>query len=253
MENSFLAGTVAEESNADIVAPVELRRKPSAHSERNGSTDDRHRAEEPNFRCADMHRAAAPMRAARAAPENLGEERFDRSAERKIMRVRAVRAERAIRCPQMMRDADCDRLLSDGQVTGTAHLVGDDEFRDRFFGPADQQHLLEKRQHGVGRKVAEFRRIRVGGRIAEIPDIQYQSVPLRPHPSILRRSPHKSRIAIFPRWAYVAAVTRLIHWQRRKLYASPQNSPNATHGIDNAVAAPSRVSPSPVWIIRGLD
>ncbi len=87
-----------------------------------------------------MHAAAAPLRAAGRAAEELGEQLARRHALGQRVPVPAVGAEDDVVAAQMRTDAGGDRLLPDVRVAGPVNQPALMRSRQLLFAAPDHEH-----------------------------------------------------------------------------------------------------------------
>ena len=124
--------------------PCELVGERQTDRQRQPAADDRVPAVEPGGRVEQVHRPAAPARAALDLAVHLGHDRAGRDAADQRVPVLAVgRDDRVLRRERLHR-ADRDRLLADVQVHEPADLRRAVELHTLLLEPADPQHLAQQ-------------------------------------------------------------------------------------------------------------
>ena len=161
MERAVVYGSIAKEGHRYTAGLHQLRAiATTARLQDAGSTDAAgpHHAD---LGRKEMHRAAAPARAARHPTEEFGHQLLRRHALGQRVTVTAMRAEDWIVVIEMCADTGGDRFLTDVGVASAmnhAALMAAGEF---FFGVANCEHCakqaqqlsaVRKRAPAVGRK-----------------------------------------------------------------------------------------------------
>ena len=118
MEGAVVDGPVAEECDGHVIGLQQLEAVAGPGGLEDARPDDAAGAHHADFRGEEVHAAAAALRAAGRAAEQLGDQLARREPLGQGMAVAAVRAEDDVVGPQMRADAGGDRLLADVGVAG---------------------------------------------------------------------------------------------------------------------------------------
>src|SRR5215510_4944863 len=158
--DTLVEDAVTDDGNADVVdAPIFLRERAAKRHEKR-SPDDRPAVKMVVVR-GELHGARDAEVGAGLLAVELGHHRFERSAFREVVAVRAVVRHQDVVGTNDARQCRGHRLLTDAEMHGTTHLVGRMIFRhENLFRAADEIHRpvkLEARLQGTthGRGVAD--------------------------------------------------------------------------------------------------
>ena len=141
---AMIGGAVAEEGDADVVAPLLAGAHADADGMADAGGDDAVGAEQADRAVVEMHRAAAAAADAVGLAEQLGHHTSGIGALGQRVAVTAMRGGHPVGRPQMRADADAGRLLADiemqkaGRLALAAGDLGD------AFEAAQQHHPLEQ-------------------------------------------------------------------------------------------------------------
>ena len=138
-----------KERHADLGDAQELKGIASAGSLEDAGADDAAGAHHPHLRREKVHRATAPLRAARGFAKKLGDQLLGRYAFGEGMAVAAMRAKDCVIVVEVSTNASGDSFLADVRVAGAGDqtsLVGPGKL---LFAAADDQHLAIERQTGI--------------------------------------------------------------------------------------------------------
>ena len=144
VETAVVGGTVTEEGNADIVAPLLASADADADGVANAGRDDAVGAEQTDGAIVEMHGAAAAAANAVGLAEQLRHHTAGIGALGKRVAVAAMRRRDPIGAAQMRADADAGRFFADVEVQearGFTLAAGD--LRDAFKTP-QEHHVLEQ-------------------------------------------------------------------------------------------------------------
>ena len=151
VKRAVVRRAIAEKRDADIPGLHQHRAVARARRLEDARPDDAARAHQSDLRREQMHRAAAPVRAARLASIQLREKRARIEPLRECVPVPAMRAEHRVLAPQMRAHADGDRLLPDVSMTRALNQPALVRLRQPLLALADHLHLAVKPEHvGVG-------------------------------------------------------------------------------------------------------
>ena len=140
----MVAGAVAEEGDADVVAALGACAHADADRMADAGGDDAVGAEQADRAVIEMHRAAAAAAAAVALAEQLGHQDVGIHALGERVAVAAMGRGDPVGRPQMRAGADGGRLLADVEMQEAGRLaLAAGDLRHALEAP-EQQHLLVK-------------------------------------------------------------------------------------------------------------
>ena len=155
MEGAVVDGAVAEEGDGHLIGLEHLETVAGPGGLEDARADDSAGAHHAGFGSEQVHAAAASLRAAGRAAEELGKQLARRHALGQGVPVPAMRAEDDVVAAQMRADARGDRLLPDVSMAGPVNQPALMRSCQLLFAAPDQYHAPIKRQELV---VAQMRR-----------------------------------------------------------------------------------------------
>ena len=151
VERALRGRTVAEERNRDAAVGAELRRGCRSDRDRQAGRDDAVRAEDPDVRVGDVHRAAAPAVRALLLSHQLGEHPERRETLREAVAVAAMRRRDDVGGSERPARADGGRLLPDRQVHEARNFAVAVQRGHALLEAADHEHPpMHLEEVGVG-------------------------------------------------------------------------------------------------------
>ena len=139
-ERALVGGAVAEDADRDLVAAEVVGGEPHAGGERQVAADDPVAAHEAPLEVEHVHRAAAAVRHAVLAPEQLRHHAVGIGAARERVPVRAVGRDQVVVVAHRAHGADDRRLLADRQVQEAADLGLGVHLARALLEVADEHH-----------------------------------------------------------------------------------------------------------------
>src|SRR5262249_1259005 len=141
VERAIVDRPVAEEGDTNAITLQQLETVSGARCLEDARADDPAGAHQPDFRREQVHAAAAALRAAGSAAEQLGEQLARRDALRQGVPVPAVRAEHDIAAVEVSTDAGGNGLLADVRMTGAVDQSALMRPRQLLLAATDEEHL----------------------------------------------------------------------------------------------------------------
>ena len=148
-ERPLVGRAVAEHAHGDLVEPLVVGRERHPGGQRQVAADDPVAAHEALLEVEHVHRAAAPVRDAVLAAEQLGHHAVGVGAAGQRVAVRAVRRDQVVLVAHRAHRADDRRLLADREVQEAADLGLRVHLAGALLEAPDQHHRLEPLARGV--------------------------------------------------------------------------------------------------------
>ena len=148
-ERALVGGAVAEHAQRDLFGAAVVGGQRHARGEREVAADDPVAAHEAVLEVEHVHRAAAAVRDARLAAEQLGHDLVGIRAARQRVAVRAVGRDQVVLVAHRADGADDRRLLADGEVEEATDLRLRVHLARPLLEAADEHHRLEPLARGV--------------------------------------------------------------------------------------------------------
>ena len=142
-ERALVGGAVAEHADRDLVEPLVVGRQRHAGGQRQVAADDPVAAHEAVLEVEHVHRAAAAVRDALLAAEQLGHHAVGIRAAGERVAVRAVGRDQVVLVAHRPAGADDRRLLADRQVQEAADLGLRVHLARALLEAADEHHRLQ--------------------------------------------------------------------------------------------------------------
>src|SRR5215831_5371127 len=136
MKDAGLGRRITEENDRDAGAILQHRAEGRTNTDRNRAADNRHATEKVHRQVDEMHRAALAV--------ELGEHRAQAAALTDVMSVRTMRANNMILQTQMPAHAGGDGLLTDAEMSRTAHVAFRIQGLDALLDAPNFQHRAIK-------------------------------------------------------------------------------------------------------------
>ena len=149
-EGALVGGAVAHHREDRVVGLEVVAGERDAGRQRQAAADDAVAAEEAPLPVEQVHRAAAALRAAVDAPEQLRHDGVRMSSARERLAVLAVGRHQVVGFRERLCGADDRGLLADAEVQEAADLRLRVHLTRALLEAADQHHLREDGAAGVG-------------------------------------------------------------------------------------------------------
>src|SRR5258707_14741008 len=140
VENPCLGRRIAEENDRDGGAILQHRAEGRTDADWDGAPDNRDAAEEVDRQVDEVHRAALARRAPVYFAIQFREHGPQAAALADVMRMRAVRADDVVFLAQVPAHPGRHRLLTDAEMSRTAHIAFRIERLDALLHPPNLQH-----------------------------------------------------------------------------------------------------------------
>ena len=159
MEGAVVDGAVAEEGDGHLIGLEHLETVSGPGGLKDARADDPAGAHHAGFGSEQVHAAAASLRTAGRAAEELGEQLAGRHALGQGVPMPAVGAEDDVVAAQMRTDAGGDRLLPDVRMAGPVNQPALMRSRQLLFATPDQDHGAIKRQELILAQIGSIDRL----------------------------------------------------------------------------------------------
>ncbi len=149
-ERALVGGAVAEHAQRDLLGPAVVGGQRHARGEREVAADDPVAAHEAVLEVEHVHRAAAAVRHAGLAAEQLGHDLVAIRAARQRVAVRAIGRDQVVLVAHRADGADDRRLLADREVEEAADLRLRVHLARALLEAPDEHHRLQPLARSVG-------------------------------------------------------------------------------------------------------